>query len=136
MVLKSHPPSDAASGVLSVECRFLAAMPNGLRPDVESLLANPRQGGRGLRAWLSLLTVDHPPLPAQLPSNLVEVYLTDDEAEPLHDCETCGLAVPVRCGRRASREPVAEREYFPACPQCGGRTGRFAFWSRPRRDDI
>ena len=116
----------------SAEGRFLAAVPTGLRPNVRERLSSPRSGGRGLRAWLSLLEVDHPPLPGELPRELVEVYLADDEAEPLHDCERCGLPVPVRCGRRVGREPVAEREYFPACPHCGGRTGRYAFWSRAR----
>jgi hypothetical protein len=86
-----------------------------------------------LRAWLSLLEVDHPPLPVELPRELLEVFLRDHEAEPLHDCEECGLPVPVRCGRRVGHEPVAEWEYFPACPNCGGRTGRYAFWSRATR---
>jgi hypothetical protein len=113
--------------------RFLTAVPNRLRLDVWSLMTSPRRGGRGLRAWLALLEVDHPPLPGELPQELVEVYLRDQEAEPLHDCEECGLPVPVRCGRRIGREPVAEQEYFPSCPSCGGRTGRHAFWSRGPR---
>jgi hypothetical protein len=117
-------------GSTSAEERFLAAVPIELRRDVWTLLTTPRRGGRGLRAWLSLLEVDHPVLPSELPSELIEVYLHDHEAEPLHDCESCGLAVPVRCGRRLGREPVAERVYFPTCPSCGGRTGRYAFWSR------
>jgi len=123
------PPFDPTSA----EARFIAAVPTGLRSDVWTLLTNPQRGGRGLRAWLSLLEADHPPLPCELPQELVEVYLRDHEAEPLHDCEDCGLPVPVRCGRRLGREPVAEREYFPACPSCGGRTGRYAFWSRAAR---
>lgn len=115
----------------SAEGQFLAAVPVVLRSRVFALLTTPRRGGRGLRAWVSLLEVDHPPFAGELPPELVEVYLQDDEAEPLHDCEKCGLPVPVRCGRRVGREAVAEREYFPACPCCGGRTGRYAFWSRP-----
>ncbi len=114
----------------SAEAKFIAAVPPALQPDIWTLLTSPRCGGRGLRAWLALLEVDHPPLPRELPQELVEVYLRDQEAEPLHDCERCGLPVPVRCGRRVGREPVAEWEYFPACPSCGGRTGRHAFWSR------
>lgn len=110
--------------------RLLACVPAAHRPLTRQLLTDPRCGGRGLRAWLALLEADHPPLADELPAALVEVYLRDDDAEPLHDCERCGLAVPVRAGRRCGHEAAVEREYFPACPKCGGRTGRFAYWSR------
>lgn len=122
------PARDLYAG--SPEGRFLAAIPSGLRTDVWSLLSDPRRGGRGLRAWLGLLEAGPAALPRDLPWELVEVYLLDHDAEPLHDCEECGVAIPVRCSRRVGHEPVAERRYFPACPCCGGRTGRFAFWSR------
>ena len=123
------PDTDAPEGVL------LAAVPPTLRARVQVLLTSPRKGGRGLRAWLTLLEAGGRELPPVLPRQLIEVYLTDDEAEPLHDCESCGLWVPVRCGRRVGLEPVAERVYFPTCPHCGGKTGRFAYWSRtPERN--
>ena len=89
------------------------------------------RGGRGLRSWLALLEIDGRPLPASLPGELVDVYLLDDDAEPLHDCERCGVPVPVRAGRHCGHEAAVERAYFPACPCCGGRTGRHAYWSRP-----
>ncbi len=108
--------------------QFLAAVPQRLRGEVRELLSDPRLGGRGLRALLALLDADSRPLPP-LPAELVEVYLSDDEAEPLHDCERCGLPVPVHAGRRCGHEASVDREYFPACPHCGGRTGGFAFWS-------
>ena len=114
----------------SAEWRLMAAVPVAQRRAARTMLTTPRRGGRGLRTWLALLEVDHPPLPDELPQDLIEVYLMDDEAEPYHDCEDCGLPVPVRCGRRVGREPIIEREYFPDCPCCGGRTGRYAFWSR------
>lgn len=131
--MKLHAPVTAVRDpdTTSAEVRLLAAVPVGQRRAIRIMLTSPRLGGRGLRAWLALLEVDHPPLPDELPRELVEVYLSDHEAEPLHDCGNCGLPVPVRCARRMGREPVAEREYFPACPCCGGRTGRYAFWSRP-----
>jgi len=110
--------------------RLLAAVPARQRALVRTLLTNPRYGGRGLRAWLGLMAADDRPLPAALPQELVEVYLRDAEAEPLHDCEACGLAVPVRAGWRSGHEPSCDRVYFPACPHCGGRTGPHAFWSR------
>jgi hypothetical protein len=121
---------EAEMGLGAEADRLLAAIPVALRPTARTLLADPRLGGRGLRAWLGLLAVGHGPLPAALPAELVEVYLRDAEAEPLHDCEACGLPVPVRAAWRAGHEPAADRVYFPACPQCGGRTGPHAYWGR------
>ncbi len=112
------------------EDRLLAAVPEGVRAVVRVRLVDPRRGGRGLRAWLGLLATGGRDLPPALPAALVEVYLRDDDAEPLHDCEACGLPVPVKAGRRCGHEPTPERVYFPSCPHCGGRTGRFAYWSR------
>ncbi|HUR52827.1 MAG TPA: hypothetical protein VMZ71_01765, partial [Gemmataceae bacterium] len=119
--------TDAAAGLLN---QLLAAIPAAHRALARTLLTDPRCGGRGLRAWLARLEIDDRPVPGQLPDELVEVYLRDDEAEPLHDCERCGLAVPVRAARRCGHEAAVEREYFPTCPHCGGRTGRHAYWSR------
>ena len=82
-----------------------------------------------MRAWLYMLEADHTSFDDELPMELVEVYLTDDDAEPLHDCERCGIPVPVRAIRRCGHEVSIVRQYFPACPCCGGKTGRFAYWS-------
>lgn len=112
--------------------QFLAAVPVTQRTRVRTLLTDPRSGGRGLRALLAMLDTDPRDLPEALPTELVEVYLSDDEAEPLHDCEACGLPVPVHAGRRCGHEASVDREYFPNCPHCGGRTGRHAFWSARR----
>ena len=112
------------------EARFLAAVPVRLRPRVVAALMNPRIGGRGLRAWLAKVERSESPCPHAMPAALVEVYLADPDAEPLHDCERCGLAVPVRVSRRAGHEVVGERAYFPACPCCGGQTGMHAFCAR------
>jgi hypothetical protein len=131
MKLASVPSPPFADGDGDFAQRMLLqATPASMRTHVNDLLSDPRRGGRGLRAWLSIIEVERPALPESLPESLVEIYLSDDEAEPLHDCENCGLAVPVHCGRHAGHEPVAEREYFPVCPSCGGRTGRHAYWSR------
>jgi hypothetical protein len=108
---------------------FLAAVPAGQRGRVRVLLTDRRLGGRGLRALFAMLGADGR-IPAALPEEVVEVYLSDDEAEPLHDCEACGLPVPVHAGRRCGHEAAVDRVYFPTCPCCGGRTGRHAFWSR------
>jgi hypothetical protein len=129
MTRTDAPPADSSDPL----ARLLAAVPPGLRSLARDLLTHPSHGGRGLRAWLAMLDVldaDDRPMPRHLPGELVEVYLHDDEAEPLHDCERCGLPVPVRAARRCGHEAAVEREYFPACPHCGGRTGRHAYWSR------
>lgn len=126
-----HPDSTSRFG--GDADRLLAAIPASLQARARAVLGNPRLGGRGLRAWLGLLEAEDRPLPAALPPELVEVYLEDTEAEPLHDCESCGLPVPVRAGWRAGHEPSADRVYFPACPHCGGRTGPHAFWARATR---
>lgn len=120
-------PADSFDGDAD---RLLAAIPAELQDRARNVLHNPRLGGRGLRAWIALLEAEDRPLPAALPPELVEVYLRDAEAEPLHDCEVCGLPVPVRTGWRAGHEPSADRVYFPICPHCGGRTGPHAFWAR------
>jgi hypothetical protein len=109
--------------------RLLAAIPAGQQARARAAVLNPKCGGRGLRAWLGLIAAEPRPLPASLPAELVEVYLKDAEAEPLFDCEACGLPVPVRAGRRTGHEPTADRVYFPACPLCGGRTGPHAYWA-------
>ncbi|MFO0950741.1 MAG: hypothetical protein U0835_06215 [Isosphaeraceae bacterium] len=125
--IQLHSPAGTRLGHVD---RLLDAVPATYRGAVRSLLVSPYQGGRGLRAWLAILDADGRPLPGTLPNELVEVYLRDDDAEPLHDCERCGLSVPVRVGRRCGHEGAVEREYFPTCPHCGGHTGRFAYWSR------
>jgi hypothetical protein len=124
-------PNDTAA----VMAALLAAVPLDYRARVKARLTDPHSGGRGLRALLALLDTDPRTLPDALPTELVEVYLYDDEAEPLHDCERCGLPVPVHAGRRCGHEASVDREYFPACPHCGGRTGRFAFWSSRHKNN-
>jgi hypothetical protein len=128
--MKLHDAIRTDGSVLDAEGRLLSAAPSALRSRVRAALANPRLGGRGLRAWLAKMEVEDRPLPEQLPDDLFMVYLSDTEAEPLFDCEECGLPVPVRAGRRGGHEPNCDRVYFPRCPHCGGRTGPHAFWSR------
>jgi len=129
MTLLAPPPLEAER-LPDVANRFLAIVPVRVRDDVRRMLLSPSEGGRGLRQWLSLMEIERRPLPRQLPVDLVEVYLNDDDAEPMHDCEDCGFVVPVRVSRRIGHEAVVERDYYPTCPNCGGRTGRFAYWSK------
>ena len=136
MVVKLTDPARPATAgaapatALDPQARFLAAVPARLRVRVAAALTNPRIGGRGLRAWLAKIARSESPCPVAMPAALVEVYLADPDAEPLDDCADCGLAVPVRVGRRAGHEVVGERPYFPACPCCGGRTGPHAYCAR------
>lgn len=113
--------------------RFLSAIGPALRPRVVALLSQPRHGGRGLRSWLRNLVWDGSRLPVSIPDELVQVYLDDHEALPLHDCSGCGLAVPVRLAPDADFEEAPAREYFPLCPNCGSLTGLFAYYSGPGR---
>src|SRR3954447_2259777 len=128
--MRPNPESPWQDEAAAAEARLLSAVPAALRTRVRAALTDPNVGGRGLRAWLALVEFDDRPLPDDLPDDLFAVYLADAEAEPLHDCERCGLPVPVRVARRTGHEPTCDREYFTACPHCGGRTGRHAFWSR------
>ena len=110
---------------------FLRAVIEEQRSAVVGLLREPRWGGRGLRMWLRTLVTQGRSLPEVLPSELIQVYLDDPEALPLHDCSDCGLAVPIRSGW-LGLEGEPERIYFPVCPNCGSRTGLYAFWSNTR----
>ena len=113
-----------------VEARFYAAVPAKLRSRVRAVVMDPYLGGRGLRKWLALLTQSACPLPEELPEELVEIYLEDCDAEPLFDCAECGLALPVRAGRRGGHEPTHDRVYFAACPHCSGPVGPHAYCVR------
>ena len=109
--------------------RFLTSIDPSQREAVDGLLQHIHNGGAGIRSWLDAITWRGSPLPESLPSELIDVYLRDSEAAPLHDCEDCGLAIPIRANRRHA-EGDADRVYFAACPACGGRTGPYAYWSR------
>ena len=114
--------------------RFLAAVDASQRRRVEDVLDRPRCGGQGLRSWLRAVATQERILPDHLPTALVEVYLTDPEAAPMHDCEECGLTVPVHVGRHCGPEGEASEVYFPSCPHCGGRTGPYAYWAGQSRN--
>jgi|GEM_PF-3360990 len=110
--------------------RFLSAVGEDQRPAVARLLELPHYSSPGLRNWLTAITYRGAQLPEQIPAAVIEVYLLDPEAMPLHDCERCGLAIPVRPSRLYGDDGDPEQVYFPACPACGGRTGWYLFWSQ------
>lgn len=114
--------------------QLLAAVSDELRPTVEALLHRLHGGGSGLREWVSAIAWRGAVCPTQVPVGLIEIYLTDPEAAPLYDCESCGLAIPVRPSRfDIEQEP--EIVYFVHCPACGGRTGPYFYWSRQLEGD-
>ena len=45
------------------------------------------------------------------------MYLRDDEAEPLHDCERCGLPVPVRCRPPGRPRAGGRARVLPRLPE-------------------
>jgi hypothetical protein len=64
--------------------------------------------------------------PAQMPPHVARIYLEDESASALHDCERCGYKVPIRPGDY--RTPAVR--YFERCPLdgCNGETGWYAFY--------
>lgn len=115
----------------SARKRLLACIEEEQRTEVEMVLRAPRQGGRGLRLWLQIIATQNKPLPDSLPWKLVQVYLDEPEALPLHECSGCGVAIPVRAISPVVDEEPAET-FFPACPCCGSTTGYYASWNHPQ----
>src|SRR4051812_28046908 len=133
MQITKSSPQRADAGALAdtgwrdARERLLAAIDRRQRPAVENLIGQRHGDGVGLRMWLRVLASQRRPLPRSLPAVLIEVYLNDPEALPLHDCARCGLTVPIRPSRFAyDAEP--QRVYFPECPVCTGPTGLYAYW--------
>jgi hypothetical protein len=103
------------------QARFLAAVDPQQRAAVRALLGRLPAASLGLHAWLCALAWEAAFLPARIPGEVVRVYLEDAEAAPLAECADCGLALPVRPGRRDDQG--WGQDYFPTCPACGGRPG-------------
>ena len=106
-------------------------------------LDNPRTPGAdwpGLATWASHLEDGRGFLPTRLPAELLDVYFRDDRAQPHHDCEHCGLEIPIRprviddrsFGLDHVFRGAADKEicYFPRCPHCGGATRQQAYWKK------
>lgn len=127
-----HASSESASDARWADAcqQFIAAAPESIRESVERSLHSLHGGGFGLRNWVSSLAWRGGKLPEEIPAELVQVYLDDPEAAPLHDCESCGVAIPVRPNRIDGLEAEPEQTYFPSCPVCGGRTGLYMYVSR------
>jgi hypothetical protein len=123
------PSSSIHPSWLSMRDRFLDAVEMRQRPQVASMLRLPQHGGRGLRAWLGSIAAQRSCMPDSIPEQLVQVYLEDSEAIPLHDCASCGVAIPVRPAWDGYEEEP-DQVYFSRCPCCGGPTGLYAYWSR------
>ena len=112
-------------------CRqFLAAIAPHQHPAAAQLLQSLHNGGSGLRDWVSAITWRGAMLPASIPEEIIDVYLADPEAAPLHDCEGCGMAIPVRPSRCHGLDAEPEELYFSKCPACGARTGWYLYFSR------
>lgn len=103
--------------------RFLEAIEPHQRDFVSIALADPYGGGWGLRLWVSAIVWGSALMPAKVPPELIDVYLTDPEVIPLHDCCSCGLTVPVRPNKFQGSTSEPEKVYFPLCPACNSPTG-------------
>jgi hypothetical protein len=82
------------------------------------------------------LAAEHPALAA--------VYLCNPHAAPYHDCEDCGIRIPIggdgKFDHHGRPVPSGTKgiRHFLTCPACGGRTGWYAHhvkhgWT-PRKD--
>jgi len=107
--------------------RFLEAVAEDQRAAVALDLEAFGTRGVGLRTWLAAIAWRGGVLPDGLPRDLVQVYLDDPEARPLHECEACGLLIPIRPARRRGSIVVPSSLHFSNCPACGGRTGWYVF---------
>lgn len=114
---------------------FLVSVPGEMQSSVERALRNSHEGGVGLRAWVSSIAWRGSKLPESVPAELLKVYFADPEAVPLHECETCGISIPVRPNRFRGMEDEPEETYFSTCPVCCGRTGLYLYMSRQLEGD-
>jgi hypothetical protein len=57
--------------------------------------------------------------PLELPVEVLELYLAEEYAAPLNECEDCGYALP----RLWIDPPPPARGHFDRCPLCGGKVG-------------
>jgi hypothetical protein len=131
------PCSDNATAHWAeVSEQFLKAVTPSKRKHVAALLHRVHNGGGGIRGWVSAIAWRGAVLPPQIPDEVINVYLSDSEAAPLHDCEGCGLAIPIRPSRLYGLEGEPERVYFAACPACGSRTGQHMYFTRRFEDNI
>jgi hypothetical protein len=116
--------------------QFLQAVAPRQRDQVARLAKTMHNGGSGLRDWLSAITWRGAILPRRIPEQIIDVYLRDSEAAPLHDCEGCGLAIPVRPSRLHGLEGEPDQIYFDKCPACGSQTGLYLYFSRRFQDNV
>jgi hypothetical protein len=107
---------------------FLGRIPAELRAEVVAAFDDPDRA-EGLDEWVLRQVADRAELPGLFPLALVRVMLDDPEASLLHECERCGLGVPIRAGCAQPFKPAVT--LFPACPACGGRTGYDAYRKAP-----
>jgi hypothetical protein len=103
------------------------------RPAVEAVVRAFPERGYGLYAWVTSLR-EGGYLPARIPAEVIDVYLTDDAALPMQHCEDCGLLLPLRPGRHCGPPVEPPQSYFDTCPICNGRVGWYAYWHKHGRN--
>jgi hypothetical protein len=114
---------------------FLAAVLPEQRLAVEARLREFPARGHGLLAWVTNVAQGER-LPERIPPAVIDVYLGDEEALPLHDCEDCGLMVPLRPGQTWGTAATPPQVYFEACPACGGRIGWYAYRNKHGKEPV
>jgi hypothetical protein len=128
---ESLPPIGRADSMWNrTSARFLEAVSARQRDQVAWLLSHPNNGGSGLREWVAAIAMRGAMLPTAIPEAVIHVYLNDPEALPLYDCESCGLAIPVRPSHIYGLDGEPDEVHFTTCPACGARTGLFMHFTR------
>jgi hypothetical protein len=111
---------------------FLAGQPDVVRLRAWHMASPWHRGGRNQPTQLRdftlhiLYTLDLPlnredsdrmAERAAMPPEVLQVFLDDPESVPFHDCEQCGVFLPVKPWQQGGPGAVT---YFTACPVCGG----------------
>lgn len=111
--------------------QFLDVVDPEQRILVGKLLEQLQQGASGLRDWVTAIAWRGANFPKFVPPEVINVYLRDEQALALHQCQDCGLAVPVRPNSQLGPDAEPEQIYFPRCPLCGGATSWKPYVSKP-----
>jgi hypothetical protein len=115
--------AEIAAARAQMDEAFLSLVDAGQRPALAVVLDTHQ----GLQSWLLLLVSGQAAWPHAIPPALAQAYLAEPEASPLHDCEDCGLDIPIVACRDYGGKVEPARTLFASCPACGGRVGYYAF---------
>lgn len=101
--------------------------------DPEVMRPGGRRTSRLTRQILALVIgTERPPI---MHPDAAQVYIDDTDVSPLHECEDCGLGIPVRAGIIRGGRTIPAHRYFDRCPNCGGRVGYAAYFQKHKAEE-